>query len=97
MLGQAGHFDDRDKTMKPEHIAEYLEDSEADSTLAAGMMIADGLHLIADALRRLGTGNASTGGWGAIEAHSKSVEDGLQSVASAIASLADYLRASNGE
>jgi hypothetical protein len=57
---------------------------------------ADALNEIARALHRIGIGNASAEGWGAIEAHSQTVKDAgerigeaLEGVASAIRELAE--------
>ena len=40
--------------VKPENLAAYLHNAGGDSTLAAGIMIADGLIAVASALRKLG-------------------------------------------
>lgn len=52
---------------------------------------ADAMLAIAHALQRLGTGDADTGGWGAIEAHSKTVETAAQAIASALSEVATAL------
>jgi hypothetical protein len=40
--------------VKPENLAAYLHNAGGDSTLAAGVMIADALFAVATALRKLG-------------------------------------------
>jgi hypothetical protein len=43
---------------------------------------------IIDASRHLGSGNASTGGWGAIESGSKIISDSLDGISSSLGAVA---------
>lgn len=54
----------------------------------------DGLFAIAGALQRLGTGDACTEGWGAIEHLAQMVKEGNEAVAESIGELAASVRES---